>query len=492
MPNTVQRLKAHILILGVLMLVLQACATGGSEIFLPSIEKDIQQGSETAKAIALEMGIADDPRLTDYLQRVGERIVAANPDKRFEYNFQILDQFEPNAFALPGGWIFVSRGLMALTESEDELANVLGHEVVHVSNRHSAKQQSKAILPTLLSVPGAIVGGVISQDLGNLINMPVYLAGGAYLAAHSRQDEFEADQQGQNISAGAGYNPRALAPILDRIEQFAELQTGEKRMPGFFDTHPSTPDRADRIIEDAARIPWQKVPGIARHRSAYLRNLNGLLVGANPEEGVFAGRKFLHPILDLSVQFPQGWKTINTRQAVFAVTEKGDAALALGIEGPGTDPQQPADKYRAAFKKKYRVEPTRAERASVGNLPAYLLTYTDSTAKEPMCLCFVWIAYRDAIYRFVGVAPEGYRDMLRETAFSFRPMTRKEKASITETRLRIVSARRGETLAALSRRTGNQWDSETTSVMNGLRKDQQLKQGQLVKIAVRQSYTGGS
>jgi predicted Zn-dependent protease len=471
------------------MLMVQGCATGSSEVFLQSVEKDVEQGRETAKLVEVEMGIANDPRLTDYLQRVGIRIAKANPDQRFEYNFQILDQFEPNAFALPGGWVFVSRGLLALTENEDELANVLGHEVVHVSNRHSARQQSKALLPTLLSVPGAIVGGVISQDLGNLINMPVYLMGGAYLAAHSRQDEYEADQLGQVIAAGAGYDPGALAPILSKIEAFAELQTGEQRMPGFFDTHPSTPNRTQRITDDATQIAWQPLPGIAERRTGYLRNLDGLLVGANPEEGVFLGRNFLHPVLDLSVQFPKGWKTINTRQAVFAVTEKQDAALAFGIEGKGTDPQQPADKYRQGLKKQYGVEPTRAEKVSVGGLPAYLLTYTDTSAKEPMCLCFLWIAYREAIYRFVGFGPQGYHELLRETAFSFRPMTPKEKASITETRLRIATARSGETLTALSKRTGNQWDDKTTAVVNGLEPDRRLKKGQLVKVAVRQPYT---
>ena len=484
-----RRQIALALALGALMLGIQACATGGSEVLLQPVEKDVQQGRETARIVAVEMGISNDPDKTKYLQRVGIRVVGANPDQRFEYNFQILDQFEPNAFALPGGWIFVSRGLLALTESEDELANVLGHEVVHVSSRHSAKQQRKALLPTLLSVPGAIVGGVISQDLGNLINMPVYLMGGAYLAAHSRQDEYEADQLGQAIAADAGYNPRALAPILSRIEDFAEMQNGDKRIPGFFDTHPSTPNRAQRITDDATRIQWQKEPGIAAGKTDYLRKLDGLLVGANPEEGVFIGRTFLHPLLDLSIQFPEGWKTINTRQAVFAVTEKQDAVIALGIEGEGSDPQQPADKYREALKKKYGVEPTRAEKASVGRLPAYLLTYTDASTKEPVCLCFLWIAYRQAIYRFVGLAPEARRELLRKTAFSFRPMTGEEKSSITETRLRIVSADSGENLAALSKRTGNRWDGKTTAVMNGLEEGQRLKKGQLVKIAVQQPYT---
>ena len=217
--------------------------------------------------------------------------------------------------------------------------------------------------------------------------------------------------------------------------------------------------------------------------------MDGLLVGANPEEGVFKDRTFLHPVLDLSIQFPAGWQTINTRQAVLAVSEKKDAAIALGIEGKGSDPQQAAAVYRDALKKKYGVDPSREEKVTIGNIPAHLLTYTDSSGREPTHLCFLWIAYRELIYRFVGLAPESYRETLRAAALSFRPMTEKEKASITETRLRVVSAHPGETLENLSNRTGNQWDGKTTSVMNGLKGDQPLKKGQLVKIAVRQPYT---
>ncbi len=467
------------------------CATVfimGCAVGMQSVEKDREMGREAAEMVETEMGIVDDANTTAYLNKVGQRLAQVNPDQRFDYTFSIVDQYVPNAFALPGGYIYVTRGLLALTNNEDELAGIMGHEIIHVSRRHSARQMAKARGPGLLSLPGRIVGGVLSENLGNLINAPVNLLGGAYLVSHSRQDEFESDQFGQQLAASAGYDPAALAPILARLEDFIELYTGEKRVPGFFDTHPSAPDRVNRLKRDAQKIEWTDQPGVAPNSDAYSRKLDGLLIGENPATGVLQGRKFLHPELDLSVKFPPGWKAMNTPQAVFAKAPKEDGVLALGIAGKGTDPGQAAEAFARAFYKKYGAKPTESRSLKIGELPAHLNLYTDTSGKEPMHLAFLWVAYRGLIYQFIGLAPERYREMLRETALSFRPMTAKERGAITETRLRVVAARGSETLAQLSKRTNNAWNLKTTSLVNGIAPNQSLKKGQLIKTAVVQPY----
>jgi predicted Zn-dependent protease len=434
------------------------------------------------------MGLYDDADYNAYLNRIGQRLVQVNPDQTFDYSFAVVDQYEPNAFALPGGYIYVSRGLLALTNSEDELAGVVGHEIIHVSRRHSARQMAKARAPALLSLPGAVVGGVINDNLGRLINAPVNAIGGGYLASHSRQDEFESDQFGQQLSASAGYDPTALAPMLARLEAFVEVETGEKRIPGFFDTHPTTPDRVARVERDAQSIQWARQPGIAPGTKAYLRKLDGLLIGDNPGMGVFQDGKFLHPELDLSLTLPKGWKTLNTRQAVFAVAPKEDGILAMAVAGKGSDPEQPADRFETALYNKYRIRPTESKTVKIGKLPAYLSLYTDNSGREPMHLAFLWVGYRGLIYQFIGLAPEKYRKLLRATALSFRPMTSTERKSITETRLRVVSARSNESLTQLSKRKRNAWDIRTTAVMNGIDVKESLREGQLIKIAVIQPY----
>lgn len=468
-----------------LILLMTGCGAA-----LQSVEKDKEMGRETARQVEVDMGLYPDAEVARYLNRIGERLVKANPDQTFDYQFAIVDQYEPNAFSLPGGYVYVSRGFLALTNNEDELAGVMGHEIVHVSRRHSAREMAKARVPTFFALPGVVVGGVISENLGNLLMAPAAIFGGGYLAFHSRQDEFESDQLGQKMAAEAGYDPAALAPILVRLEAFAENYAGQKRIPGFFDTHPSTPDRVDRVARDAANIDWQRKPGVATNSTEYLKRLDGLLVGDDPAMGVIQGHNFLHPELDLFIKFPREWKSINTRQALFGVAPQGDGLLVMGIAGKGTDPNSVAKQFKNALYRKHRIEPTESRSAKIGILPAHLLTYTDSSGQEPVHMHFLWIAYRGLIYQFIGLAPERYRPVLRETALSFRPLSPDEKASIRETRLRVVPARSGESLQQLTARTGNVWDLKITAVVNGLDKNQSLKNGQLVKVAISQPYSG--
>jgi predicted Zn-dependent protease len=486
MKNRESVFQYRLTILFFMILLLTGCAA-----VLQPVENDKELGRETYRKVEIDMGIYSSRKSAMYLNRIGEDVVRANPDKTFDYNFTIIDQYVPNAFALPGGYICISRGLLALTNSEDELAGVIGHEIVHISRRHSARQMAKASVPALLALPGALVKGVINENLGNLLMAPASIFGGGYLSFHGRQDEFESDQLGQLLAAEAGYDPAALAPILERLEAFSEMNTGQKRIPGFFDTHPSTPDRVDRVKRDAANIDWQRQSRVAKNSADYLKHLDGLLVGENPSMGVIQGQNFLHPELDLFIKLPQDWKLINTHQALYAVAPKKDGLLVIGVAGKGTDPGQAAEQFKNELYKKQRAEPNVSKPLKVGNLPGYLLTYTDASGKEPMHMRFLWISYKGLIYQFIGLAPERYRPVLKKTALSFRPLSNKEKRSILETRLRVVQARSGETLKRLSKRTKNIWNTNITAVVNGLDISQRLKKGQLVKIAVSQPYTGG-
>ena len=455
---------------------------------LQSVEKDRQLGWKVSKQVEAEIGLYQNTAMTSYLKTVGDRLVQVNPDQRFEYSFSIVDQWEPNAFAAPGGFIYVSRGLLALTNDENELANVIGHEIMHVSQRHTAKQMAKARLPTLLSIPGRMVGGVLGENVGNLINAPVNALGGAYIAKHSRGDEFEADQLGMQLASPAGDDPQAQATFLDRLGQASEIISGEKHRPGFFDTHPSTPDRVKQVSRDAQRIEWERQPAVAGDTSAYIRQLDGLLLGVDPVFGVLRGRKFLHPILNISVEFPPDWSAVINRHAVVAIAPEKDGVLTVGVGGENVEPWEAAGVFERALYDQQRIKPTRAESVKIGTFPAHLLLYTDTSGKEPMHMAFLWVAYRKIVYRFIGLAPEKYRENLRSSALSFRPITATEKSSIKERRLKVGTARANESLSHLSKRTGNVWPLKATAVVNGIDVDKPLKEGQLIKIAVSKPF----
>lgn len=167
-----------------------------------------------------------------------------------------------------------------------------------------------------------------------------------------------------------------------------------------------------------------------------------------------------------------------------------EAVTVFSIAGKGTDPHQTAEGLEKAMRDKYGIKPTRSESIQIGGLPAHFVDYVDKSEKEPMHLAFVWIVYREWIYQFVCLSPERYREILRATVRSFRPLAAGEKASIKEKRLRIVAARSNETLTRLSKRTRNVWNVNTTAVVNGINPNHKLKKGKLIKIAVQQPYKG--
>jgi predicted Zn-dependent protease len=469
-------------------LLLPACAAVQPNFLMQTVEADRKLGQEVSKKVEEEMGIVEDPGLSSYVASVGQRLAAQIPNRQFPYTFQIVDQAEPNAFALPGGYVYVSRGLLALVNFEEELAGVLGHEIVHVEQRHTARQLQKARLPGLLTLPGRAAGWVIGGELGEIVSSPFEAVGAAYLSAYSRQDELEADEIGQAIAARAGYDPRALATILDRLEQYERLHTGTERGFSFFATHPTTPTRVSEITEQAKGITWTRRPGLVASGADVLRRLDGLLLGENPANGIFRGQQFLHPDLDFSIQFPPKWKTVNTRRLAGAVAPEEDALAFLGLRGKGTDPSQPAQAFVQAVQREFGIRPTRSERVQIGQWPGHVVTLTDTSGGKPVHMHFLWVAAGGLIYQMVGLAPDQHREVLRQAALSFRPLTSAERTSITETRLRVLAAREGETLAQLSRRTQNQWKPETTAVVNGIQPSATLRQGQLVKVAVRQQY----
>ena len=462
-----------------ILFVVMACGA-----VLQPVEKDRQLGWKVSKKVEADIGLYQDKAMTDYLKTVGERLVQVDPDQRFDYSFAIVDQWEPNAFAAPGGFIYASRGLMALTNNEDELANVIGHEIVHVSQRHTAQQMAKARVPKLLSIPGLMVGGVVGESIGNLINAPINTLGGAYIAKHSREGEFEADQLGQQLSSRAGYDPQAMATFLDRLGQVSEIIRGEKHRPGWFDTHPSTPDRVERVSRDAQKIEWERKPAVAGDTDAYIRQLDGLLLGVDPIFGVLRGRQLLHPVLGISLEFPPDWSTVINRHAVVGVAPEKDGVLTVGVGGQNVEPWEAAGVFERMLYDQRRLKPTRSESIKLGSFPAYLLLYTDTSGKKTTHMAFLWVSYRNIVYRFIGLAPEKYRENLRSSALSFRPLTAEEKSSIDERRLKVVAARDSESLSHLSKRTGNVWPLKVTAVVNGIGEDKPLKKGQLIKIAV--------
>jgi predicted Zn-dependent protease len=446
----------------------------------------VRTGAEAAEQVEAEMGLVRDPELSAYVQQVGARLAAHSPRQDLRYRFAIADMPETNAFALPGGYIYVSRGLLALANSEAQLANVIGHEIGHVAAHHHARQQARAtnvgILSALGTVAAAILGGAeAAQMVGSLGQ----LAGAGSIASYSREQERESDDIGQRIAAQSGYDPGAMAEFLGALGRESQVgQHGATRAPSFLDSHPSTPERVGATRSRAATLAVRSSPAFAPTREKFLALLEGLMVGPDPAQGIFEGTRFLHADMDLSLRFPAEWQTQNSPARVAGGSPRGDALIALELQGRGDDPRAAAEQFLA----QQRLNVARSHPLRVNGLRAFELV----GAAQDAAAHITWIAYRGSVYRISGLASpaqfRNYEALFAKTAGSFRPLTPAERGRFKQRVLTLATAQAGETLEDLGRRTGNAWGIEQTAVANGLRPGDPLEAGRRLKIAVDKPY----
>ena len=437
-----------------------------------STEYDDQRAGEEAKLeVAAALGLVRDPKVQELVEGVGRRFLGHLPMRTFVYDFRVVDQWPPNAFALPGGTIYVSRGLLVLSNSEDELANVLAHEILHASARHAAARQ-------------AMAGGV--NPFAMVFTSP------AYLAAYSRNQEREADRGGQRLAAAAGYDPAGMNAFLASLGNVERLLAGASRLPGYFDTHPTTNERAASTATRAQHLDWTRQPGVTRDRNDYLRRLDGLVVGEDPAEGIFEKGRFLHPDLDFALRIPEGWRFVNTPAAVGAVSPDGRARVMLEQAGEGEDPAVFADEFIVQHAAQVQAQIEGRRSLTINGRPAVEIRGSAPGPSGPVAGKITWIGHRGRVYRLGnlvhGVGAE--RALVHGDVFtrSFRPLGPEDRAGIRVRRLRLAIAREGESLADFSHRTGNDWDAQRTAIANGLFASARLEQGQLLKIAVLEAY----
>ena len=470
--------RAPALLAGVLALA--ACAgpprtdSAPRRTVLATESDDARAGRREAAQAEAELGLLDAPALVAYVGGIGDKLVRGLPRRSFAYRFGVVDQVEPNAFALPGGHVFVSRGLLLLANSEDELACVLGHEITHAASRHAARQEALA-------------------RSGNPLALPWNRA--AQQAAYERDMERQADEGGQILCAAAGYDPRALSRFLVTLLQAERLRAGYSRSPGFFDTHPGSQERASAAVVRASEIRWRRDPTLGDTREALLRHLEGLAVGQRPEAGIFEGELFLHPDLDFQIRFPRGWRTSNTNRMVGASSPRGDGLVYLVGEPPTATGREAADAWLEKAQQEQPLEVRESKRVQVGRFEAWRMRLEAGDRRGSIDSYVTFVPYGPHTFRITGAAPAWASAALEPTlatARSFAPLGQAERRSIQARRLHVVTARPGEDLAALGRRTGNAWDVETTAVHNGVFANHRFEGAERVKIAEVAPYRPGA
>lgn len=433
---------------------------------------DARVGRESSQQVKAEVGVLDDPALAAYVDGIGRKLLRGVPRQGFDYQFSVVDMVEPNAFALPGGYVFVSRGLLALANSEDELACVIGHEITHAARRHAAAQQELARRQPPLAMPGARE---------------------AKIASYSREMEREADEGGQILCAAAGYDPMALSTFLTTLALSTRLTQGYTQRPGFFDTHPGSEERAAADAVRAREIRWQRDPARGDARAALLAQLDGLEVGQRPEAGVFVGETFVHPVLGFTLRFPTGWKLSNTNQAVGATEPRGQAAVFLTGDAPPGEVAQVAQAWVEKERESSRLRVEASQPVKVGAIDAWRIVAEAPGPGVTLHALLTFIPFDQATWRITGVAPalvaSRYEGAMLATARSFRPLDAEDR-QVEVIRLRVARAQAGESLAALCERTGNAWSLNDTAVYNAVFADHRFAGGEQVKIARKETWAG--
>jgi predicted Zn-dependent protease len=490
LPLASRRLRAA---LACLALGLGGCATavnpvtGRPELTTMSPQREASLGQQAAAQVEREIGLVRDAELTGYVQAIGARLATSSPRQDVAYHFAVADMAEANAFALPGGYVYVSRGLVVLANSEDELANVIAHEIGHVAARHAAQRETRTAGVGLLSALGTIAAAVLGgPEAAQMVGQLGQVAGAGMIASYSRDQERQADQVGQDIAAAAGWDPAGMSTFLATLEREGRMKgQGAGRAPSFLDSHPAAGERAVVTQRRAAQMGAHRRSPIARSRADFLRRIEGTRIGPDPREGVFQDERFLHPALGFAMDFPRGWQTRNSRAAVGALAPRRDAMVVLESQGPREEPLTAARRWLAANP---GVQVADSGPVRAGSWPAYRALVEARTQQGQAVLSLTWIAHPQGTFRLTGMtspaAWRAYAPAFDAVARSLRPLGSAERRGITGLRLGVAQARNGETLAQLSQRTGNRWSLDETALANALPRETRLETGRLVKIAL--------
>ena len=430
---------------------------------------------EHARILASYGGEYENARLHAMIEKTVDRLVAASERPDLKYQVIILNSPAINAFALPNGQLYITRGLIALANDKAELASVLSHEMGHVIARHAAIREEQARQVAIIS---HVVNDVLSDpQVGALALAKSKLT----LAAFSRAQEFEADGIGVGISARAGYDPYGASRFLSDMQRNADLKAtaggADPRMLDFLSSHPATPDRVKNALSNARQFSGPG--GGERDRAEYLGNLDGIVYGEDPSEGFARGRHFLHPKLGFTFVAPPGFSLDNTAQAVLGLKEGGDEALRLDVVSVPAEQSLP-NYLRSGWME--NVNSASVEEFSVNGFS----TATATAGGGNWSFRIFAVRFGSDVYRFIFAAKARTAQVdrqFRESIMSFRRMTLKESQQVKPMRLKIVAVGANDTVEKLAHRMATSDHSlDRFRVLNGLGPHDRLKPGEKVKI----------
>jgi predicted Zn-dependent protease len=477
-----KRLHFNLIISFVLIsILLIGCArnpvTGKKQLVFMSEAQEIAMGKESDPQIVAFFGLYDDPQLQKFITDKGLEMAAISHRPKLNYEFKVVDSPVINAFAVPGGYVYFTRGIMAHFNNEAEFAGVLGHEIGHITARHSVIQQRNQLLGQL----GIIAGVILVPELSQFVE-PMSQGMQLALLSFGRDAERQSDKLGVEYSSKIGYDATEMAGFFETLER-QQAKSGGGDIPDFLSTHPSPEERNVSVAKMAGE--WQeklKMTNAKVNRNSYLNKIEGLIVGEDPNQGFVENSVFYHPVLKFSFTIPQDWSFQNTPQQVQMAPKNGEALMMLSL-GSGSSLKEAAN----TILEQYKLELVDSREDKINGLPAFVFIADQKQEQGTIRVISTLIQFGGNIYNTMGISElskfPSYQPIFQSTMQAFQELKDANKLNRKPDVIRIKTVPSKMNLQAAFQHFGMPQDrNEELAILNGMQLDDMLEQGMLIKV----------
>lgn len=472
------RRASRLSLLALVVVPLWACAvnpaTGQREFSLVSEGQEIAMGREADPSIVAQMGLYPDTAVQRYVSDLGLALAARSERPDLPWTFRVLDDPAVNAFALPGGYIYITRGILSHLTSEAQLAGILGHEIGHVTARHGANRMSRAQLATL----GLGIGAALSERVASLAGVASQGLGLLFLR-FGRDDEYEADELGLRYMTRLGYDPSEMASVMTMLDRTSQLSGGGGRVPEWLSTHPNPGNRVGRIGEQVAATPeWASADRV--ERASFIRRLDGMPFGTNPRNGFTRDGVFHHPDLRIRLSAPAGWSVANGAQAVQMAPEDGSAVVELSLS------RETPEAAASAFAASEGVSAGVRQSARVGGFPAVILPFTAQGQDGSLAGEMTWVQDGERTYRLMALSTsqgwEAQQSVMRSSVRSLARETDPEILGIEPLRVQVRTLQNPTPWSVFLQRYPSEVDDLVLGIINQVEVGAALQSGPVKQV----------
>lgn len=454
-------------------------ATGGRMFSLVSEDQEIEMGQQAMLEVDATMGLYEDPALQAYVDSVGQAMATVAERPELPWTFKVVDDPVINAFALPGGPVYLARGIMAYFNSEAEMASVLGHEIGHITARHSVEQITRAQLMQV----GLVASVVLVPELrpfGDALGGGL----GMLFLKFGRDDESQSDELGFRYMTRLGYDPQGAVDMFEILER--QRDASGSSIPEWQSTHP---DPGNRVLAAEQRMASLQIDGGIVRRDEYLQHIDGMMFGEDPAQGFFVEGRFVHPDLRLQFRFPEGWATQNAPTSVLAQSPERDAVMQV-TPSEGSTPEEAA----SAFFDQQGIERLGARSRTVNGLRAVQGTFRVTGEQGTLDGQVLFVKHGDFVFRFMGYTTTSrmgtYAVTFERSLESFAPMNEERWINLLPKRLEIVRVPAEMTAERFFQRFPSTVNLETVRLINGWEAGHVIPAGDLVKRVVGEGVPG--